>query len=325
MTLPALPDPPKEKAAESLFRHFLYLIATGKWSEGTRIPSIRKAEKLFGVSRTTVQMAYQLLVNQGLVESKPKSGYVVKKQLANAWIARHRDKLRSLYDEFSEAIGGSTGLATLPVMRYLTKLAEIIDHERPSCAFIECTLLQAEQHVQEIGDRLAVQVVPMTVNRALDLSTEWPSYIKSAITTHFHHAELVSLRSSRSLELTAIPIEVSPDIRECVAEAEGPVILLETERQMARDIAFDAQQITRHVPIETITVDDVEKSLSRVLGEGSSGAAHETTVLLSPRDWGKLNNEWRTHPNVRVITFRICESAWNIVAEFLGMPIGPLG
>jgi DNA-binding FadR family transcriptional regulator len=57
------------------------------------LPSIREAERVFGVSRTTVQQAYQALVIHQLIESKPGSGYVVRVQSGNAWISQHRIEL----------------------------------------------------------------------------------------------------------------------------------------------------------------------------------------------------------------------------------------
>jgi DNA-binding transcriptional regulator YhcF (GntR family) len=320
-----IPNPQRNSAADNLFRHLLYLIATGKWPEGMRLPSIRMAESLFGASRATVQQAYQMLVSHKLVRSKPKSGYTVRRQGTNAWISRHRAGLKSLYEDFSEAITKTTGLAPLPVLRYITRLAEILDHERPSSAFIECTLLQAEGHAREIKDRLGVSVLPLTVENAFDRQREWPSNIKSVITTHFHHSELLSLRPQNDFEIIAIPIEASALLKQQISQMRGPIVLLETEEQMAQDIAHDAQQLLSDLPISTLVVDNINKSLSEILGEKSGNQDQMTTVLLSPRDWGNLSEELRSHPNVSVVTFSICERAWNTIAEFLGMPIGALG
>ncbi len=319
-----IPDLQRVNAADSLYRHILYLIATGKWPEGMRLPSIRKAENLFGASRTTVQEAYQMLVSHKLVQSKTKSGFTVRRQGANAWISRHRALLKSLYEDVADGITKTTGLATLPVLRYITRLAEIVDHEHPSCAFIECTRLQAESHAREIRDRLGISLLPMTVDEVVAEQSDWPSHIKLAITTHFHHTELLSLEPQIECEIVAIPIEVSPLLRQRIDNVEGPIIFLETEQQMAQDIAQDAQKLMSDLPLSTVTVDNIENALADVLGRRSTIQDQLTTVLLSPRDWGDLDKEWRSHPNVMVVTFSICKRAWNTIAEFLGMPIGPL-
>jgi DNA-binding transcriptional regulator YhcF (GntR family) len=323
---PDVPDPQRDNAADNLYHHLLYLIATGKWLEGTRLPSIRTAEKLFGASRTTVQQAYQMLANHRLVESKPKSGYIVKAQPGNAWISRNRSELKDLYEDFSKTILTSTGLAPLPVLRYLTRLAAILDHESPSCAFIECTDSQADDHAREIKDRLGISVLPLTVDEVATDGSDLPRHIKFAITTLFHQVELSSLQSRHGIEMIAVPIEVSPVLKEQVASLKRRIVFLETEGQMAQDISDDARQIMNDMPISTMTVECIADSLSELLGQPSPNDTDEgVTVMLSPRDWGRLDDKWRGHPHVRRVAFSICESAWDTIAEFLGMPIGPLG
>jgi hypothetical protein len=283
------------------------------------------AEKLFGASRTTVQQAYQMLVSHGLVESKPKSGYIVRRQTGNAWISRNRSELRELYEGIAETIANSTGLAPLPVLRYLARLAEIIDHDNPSCAFIECTLRQAEDHAREITDRLGISVVPLTVETVLDDDSDFPRHIRFAVTTHFHKAELMPFQANRDIEMVAVPIEVSPSLKKQMESTAGRVVFLETEQQMAKDISDDARQLMNDMPISTMTVDSITDSLQRLLRHPSDDSKPPPNILLSPRDWGRLDDEWRDHPRVKPVAFSICESAWDTIAEFLGMPIGPLG
>lgn len=52
-------------------------ITEGQLLSGARLPSIRKASELFGVSRTTVQNAYFELAADGYIFSEPQSGYYV--------------------------------------------------------------------------------------------------------------------------------------------------------------------------------------------------------------------------------------------------------
>ena len=54
------------------------LIELGTYPPGERIPSIREMCKQQGVSISTVIMAYQLLEDRGLIESRPQSGYYVR-------------------------------------------------------------------------------------------------------------------------------------------------------------------------------------------------------------------------------------------------------
>ncbi len=52
-------------------------ITTNQIAYGGKLPSVRKASELFGVSRTTVQSAYFDLAADGFIMSEPKSGYYV--------------------------------------------------------------------------------------------------------------------------------------------------------------------------------------------------------------------------------------------------------
>ena len=320
-----VPGQQRDNVAHILFRHLLYLIATGKWPEGMRLPSIRAAEELFGASRTTVQQAYQTLVTHQLVESRPRSGYVVKSQSGDAWILRNRSELERLYKSFSQTIIRSTGLAPLPVLRYITRLADIDDHEHPSCAFAECTFLQAEGHAKEIRNRLGISVLPVTVGDITGRCLRLPSHLKFIITTHFHYAELQPIQSQYSVEIFAVQIEISPSFQKQVELSKGPVVLLETEKQMAQDITDDARELMSNLPITAVTVESIPVALRNLLKGSYQQGDQATTVLLSPRDWGSLDETWRNHPKVKVVSFSIRETAWHSLAEFVGMPLGPLG
>jgi DNA-binding transcriptional MocR family regulator len=54
------------------------LIERGTYRPGERIPSIREMSRQQGVSISTVIMAYQLLEDRDLIESRPQSGYYVR-------------------------------------------------------------------------------------------------------------------------------------------------------------------------------------------------------------------------------------------------------
>ena len=50
-------------------------LADGRIAQGERLPSIRNMAKMLGVSVTTVRMAYDQLIVEGYLESRPQSGY----------------------------------------------------------------------------------------------------------------------------------------------------------------------------------------------------------------------------------------------------------
>lgn len=60
-----------------LYSYLKKEIITNQIAYGGKLPSVRKASDLFGVSRTTVQNAYFDLAADGFIMSEPKSGYYV--------------------------------------------------------------------------------------------------------------------------------------------------------------------------------------------------------------------------------------------------------
>lgn len=56
-------------------------IRTGKIQAGSRLLSIRECAKQHGLSINTVNAAYRMLEDKGLIEAKPKSGYFVRSRL----------------------------------------------------------------------------------------------------------------------------------------------------------------------------------------------------------------------------------------------------
>ena len=58
-------------------------ITENQLQNGARLPSVRKASELLGVSRTTVQSAYFALAADGYIYSEPQSGYYVSEQKTN--------------------------------------------------------------------------------------------------------------------------------------------------------------------------------------------------------------------------------------------------
>lgn len=54
-------------------------VASGRFAPGDPAPSTRKLSKALGVSRNTVSIAFQALVDQGVLEARERSGYYIAK------------------------------------------------------------------------------------------------------------------------------------------------------------------------------------------------------------------------------------------------------
>ena len=76
------------------------LILNGLLRPGERLPSVRHACRIHGVSPITVTQAYYILEGRGLIEARPKSGYFVRARLG-----------QNLPEpEMTHPVGGSTQL-----------------------------------------------------------------------------------------------------------------------------------------------------------------------------------------------------------------------
>jgi DNA-binding transcriptional MocR family regulator len=74
---------PKQDAFlyEQVASELAELIRQGTFRAGERIPSVRQLSRQRKISITTVLQAYMLLENQGLIETRPQSGYYVHSKL----------------------------------------------------------------------------------------------------------------------------------------------------------------------------------------------------------------------------------------------------
>lgn len=72
------------KLYERLANELQQRMTSGLYPAGHRLPSIREMSVERGVSISTVQEAYRRLEEQGLVESRPKSGYFVRARQATS-------------------------------------------------------------------------------------------------------------------------------------------------------------------------------------------------------------------------------------------------
>ncbi|MBR5260093.1 MAG: winged helix-turn-helix transcriptional regulator, partial [Eggerthellaceae bacterium] len=63
---------------QQIYDHFHLGIVEGSYPAGGKLPSIRGLADELRCSRNTVEAAYQMLVQEGYVASKPGSGYVIQ-------------------------------------------------------------------------------------------------------------------------------------------------------------------------------------------------------------------------------------------------------
>lgn len=72
-----LPDKSEGPLYLALYKRLRVLILSGIIKDGTKLPSIRSLREQAGLSKTTIETAYHMLLEEGYVYSKPRSGLFV--------------------------------------------------------------------------------------------------------------------------------------------------------------------------------------------------------------------------------------------------------
>ncbi|MEP5611804.1 MAG: winged helix-turn-helix domain-containing protein [Cyclobacteriaceae bacterium] len=298
---------------KSVVQHCIYEISTGKWRAGEKLPSVRKAEEMWGVNRLTVLSAYRELLEMGLVTSEDRKGYFVATHTENKETKEQRDQLDNLYKKALKLIRNNTSFEPRAVLKYFASQAEKENDLHPEIAFMECSNFQAEGHAKEIKDRLNVSIQPVLLNQEIQ-KQEFPSSIRTLLTTGFHILEVRKIGKRLSLDVVNIPIEVDASLFENISINFDAATVFELEEEMSRDIFNDVKALT-NIPLKEKIIQDVNGEIEAFL------KAHLTEIiLLSPRVWGQTAKRWRENPRVHLIKFSIQENSWPTIVEAVKLP-----
>ncbi|MEP1094999.1 MAG: winged helix-turn-helix domain-containing protein [Cyclobacteriaceae bacterium] len=299
---------------KSVVQHCVYEISTGKWSSGEKLPSVRKAEKMWGVNRLTVLSAYRKLMEMGLVISEDRRGYFVATQTESKETIHQRDQLDQLYKKVVKLIKSNTSFEPHAVLKYFASLAEEENDLYPETAFIECSEFQAEGHAKEIKDRLNVSIQPLLLDQGIR-KLELPPNIRTLLTTGFHILEVKKIGKRLDLDVVNVPIKVDTGLFENISINFNAATVFELEEAMSRDIFNDVKALTKSISLKEKIVQDVNSEIEDFLSTHSN-----EIILLSPRVWGRTAKKWRQNPRVHLIKFSIQENSWPIIVEAVKLP-----
>jgi DNA-binding transcriptional regulator YhcF (GntR family) len=312
-------DEKSDSRIELVCSDITYEIATGVFLPDQKLPTIREAVKRWQMDHRLVSKAYKRLERLGLVKSVPRSGYFVAVGTSHEIVSRHRFELQSMFDRVLSEISQSTKLSILGTFRYLANLAEIQARANPECVFVECTLIQASGHAEEITNTLSIPCLPMTIDQIGGKLNRIPHQVKTVLVTGFHYAELQQWRSCKRFNLLSVPIQVDPKLIQHKGEQ---AVLFEAEQSQAEHMGADLQQFLQSAKIRTEVVSDIDAALSDVFKNRKQKS--KIRAYLSPRLWGEVSQAWRDHENVELTRFRIAESAWPAIADAMALPLGTM-
>lgn len=113
-------------------------ILTGYFKKGDRLPSIRRATLLFHVSKTSVEHAYELLLQNGYIRSYPKRGYFVDIDQAHVALRRevfqHTDGTREPIIRF-DFRSQTMDPASFDIPLWKKYVKEVLDHPQQMMSY----------------------------------------------------------------------------------------------------------------------------------------------------------------------------------------------
>lgn len=309
-----VPDIASNKA-DSLYEFLLYGIATGKWQPGEKLLSVREAETLWGVHRLTILTVYRRLEASGLLESKGRTGFLVKQSPSQLRLVRHHDQLDDLYKKISRLIEKETDLLPGEVMQYFANMAKLKARDEPEVAFVECSHHQATCHASEITEKLGIPVWPMDVETYLSETGTKAGFV---ITTGFHIAEVLARAEKRKQPVHSLAIEYAPHQSDLEDIGESEVALVSLPDRVYDHIYDDVAASCGDIPLQKQEVTDLDAGLEVLLAQPEN---KNTLFLLAPYLWGTASEQLKEDKRVREIRFRIVEQAWEGIRSVLPVPV----
>lgn len=309
---------------DQLVTHCVYQIATGKWPEGSKLPSTRALGEAFGVDRRTVLAAQERLEISGLVERRERSGTFVRRGAPLDRLTRHDKSLNRLYDTIIDGLLPDETLSPIGVFRYLAEIARLRSLEQPTCAFVECTRTQATGHAQEVLKRTGVGCVPLVLDELDGRRSRVPAAIRTLLVSKYHEAELGGILEAPDLDILAVPIEIDPSLASSLPGGVRSSIVFEFDEVEGLNILEDVRSTGWKGRLSPRTVEEIDDALMELFGSTKEESSNwNGAALLSPRAWGRAAPAWREHPRVLHVRFEIAESAWDAITDHLGLPLGP--
>ncbi|HHY17392.1 MAG TPA: GntR family transcriptional regulator [Firmicutes bacterium] len=206
-----------------LKRNVSYLISSGYWKKGQKLPTERQLAATLGVSRNTVSLAYRQLENEGLITSRQGRGTFVAEADDLLRMENKRERLARIIDV---AIEDTLSLG-LSLEEFVAMAGNRVEQrhqmlQEVKIAFLECNKEQLDYFAREIEFGTGVRVMPVLIDD-LDSGTESAGVVEAAdliVTTFFHLDEVRSMFPERQGSILGIALD--PVIESIVKIARLP-------------------------------------------------------------------------------------------------------
>lgn len=308
---------------EAIAQACVYKIATGVWSAGTRLPSLRQASATWSVDQLTVQRAYRHLVELGLVRSLAKSGYYVEDTCHVSRLAMQIPTLERLYTDVADQIRRQTGLSVLGALRLLVQLGEDKSAAAPEFAFAECTEFQARQIASRIARQLGVPCAPMVIDNIRRNPHTVPEHVRVLMTTAFHYGEISSIDFPHAKTIAQITVRFCGAVVERLVAIGSDIRLFCLDPKQGLYVAEEIRGLAGgaelHIQVEDGVPEQIEKTLQACLRNPVTPDAGRA-VVLSPTLWSSAPQAWKDCRSVLPYEYDITDTALADVAAAAGLP-----
>lgn len=184
-------------SAEAVAQAILRRINSGLYAPGDRLPPVRKLAQEIGSNRNTVNKAYQMLLDMGVIELSASGwhGYTVRRSEGGQGKTKS-ELLDYFYNQFVELVwqGMAAGLSSDELMEIQRRaVCEVYAQSMVDLIFYECN----DYDTTEMGKRLnEVLNLPVEYRNISHFYKNPAAVLKSKdliITTYHHLAELTSV------------------------------------------------------------------------------------------------------------------------------------
>ena len=195
----------------------VYLMALGRLTPGTMLPSIRQLATSLGVTTATIRHAYAALEADGLVVSQPGKGVLVVdlSDHARAHVSRRQ---AALVDLFSSALARAhaLGYSAQEIRAALTRAVAHAE-ERPRVAFVAAEPEFQERYIPFLSEALADLHVDVFGVALQDLREHGDSALHPldppwcVATLVRSYAEIAHLLRDSSIPIIGLALELAPE------------------------------------------------------------------------------------------------------------------
>lgn len=238
---------PKEMiTAEEIQQAVISRIMSRQYVPGDRLPSVRDLADQLGSNRNTVNKAYQMLSEIGVIESLPggRKGFLVK-EITDAQQQSGGELTAYFYQQAVNLVwqGMAAGMTAQETLRTLTNsVHEVYGLGGVSIAFYECNEHDSHDMGEYLSQKLGMKVARGTLDELYaDIESATQKY--DLIVTTFHHLSEVTERLRQATDqIVGIDTRMTPETMLRIARLPNPkvglVATLETTTQMLKHILY---------------------------------------------------------------------------------------